>query len=345
MSRPGRLAALLSERTPGWEEVPGLGGWEPSELDERDVVTEGAAAALHGLLGAPGAAPAEGQPLPPLWHWLAFLPRVAHDQLGPDGHPRKGGFLPPVALPRRMFVGGEVGRGDPGALRVGRPLRRVGRVEGIEAKAGRSGELVFVTVGYRIESASNPGAAGPAGAGIGAGVGVATAGPRPGIDERQRLVYRPAAAVGRLALSPASSGPTPVAEGGTKRDGPGPDDARWTMGFELPVDPTLLFRFSALTYNAHRIHYDRAWATEEEGYPGLVVHGPLQALALADLCRRHHPSRPVTGFDFRALQPAFDDGPLRLRGCLDGPGGQVELVAFDHRGRRTMSATCRLAAG
>jgi 3-methylfumaryl-CoA hydratase len=141
------------------------------------------------------------------------------------------------------------------------------------------------------------------------------------VDE-QDIVYR----------EPAS-GPTPAAE-------PAPPE-EWDWAWDFAITPTLLFRFSALTYNAHRIHYDRRYATEEEGYPGLVVHGPLQAVALAELCRRHAPDRHLASFTFRALSPAFDDGALLLRGRPDGEA--VELAAFDHRGARTMTAEATFA--
>jgi 3-methylfumaryl-CoA hydratase len=115
------------------------------------------------------------------------------------------------------------------------------------------------------------------------------------------------------------------------------------MGLDLAIEPTLLFRFSALTYNAHRIHYDRQWAVDREGYPGLVVHGPLQAIGLAELCRRYCGERIMRSFRFRAIRPAFDDGPLLLRGTTDGRGDRATLVAFDHGGTPTMTAEAELA--
>ena len=146
------------------------------------------------------------------------------------------------------------------------------------------------------------------------------------VSERQDLVYRPA--------------PSPVDQGSVvpqQAGGIGPDHSMWTWGIDVAIDPTVLFRFSALTYNAHRIHYDRAWATEVEGYPGLVVHGPLQAVALAELCRRD--GRRLGWFKFRAVSPAFDDGPLLVRGRPGDEPGEVVLEAFDHRGVTTMTAT------
>jgi 3-methylfumaryl-CoA hydratase len=304
--------------------------WSPTEDVVRDVVTTARAVALHGLLDAPGDPPRDGAPLPMLWHWLAFLPAVPQAQLGPDGHPHLGGFLPPVQLPRRMFGAGEVtqqadrdqpaegGDGETsyaGELRVGEPLERRGAVTDVRSRTGRSGELVIVTVGYEVTC------------------------PGGSLVERQELVYREAASrppngtaiPGHGAGSAA--GPTPA----------GPDHASWEWGIDLEVQPTLLFRFSALTYNAHRIHYDRAWATEVEGYPGLVVHGPLQAVGLAELCRRFVHDRRLCRFQFRAVSPTFDDGPLLLRGRPGEDDGAVVLEAFDQHGATTMTATGTLA--
>lgn len=292
--------------------------WSPVEEVVDDVVTPSRAAALHGLLDAPGPPPGSGSALPMLWHWLAFLPTTPQGGLGPDGHPRRGGFLPPVTLPRRMFVGGDLvvsDDGPGGPLRVGSPLRRRGIVSGMRSTTGRSGELVFVTVHYEVS----------------ADRGTVS------LSERQDLVYRPAEPPpGSGADAPARPArPSPVAE-------VGPGDPSWVWGIDLAVGPTLLFRFSALTYNAHRIHYDRRWATEVEGYPGLVVHGPLQAVGLAELCRRHVPDRRLRALRFRAVSPAFDDGPLLLRGRPGPEPGGVVLEAFDHRGATTMTATGQL---
>lgn len=271
-------------------------GWLPVPEVVVDSVPVGAAEALHGLLDAPCAPPGAGDPLPPLWHWLAFLPRAPQDELGSDGHPRRGGFLPPVSPPRRMFAGGRLELRHP--LRIGETLTRTSSVAKVEHKTGRSGDLVFVTVRHEITGDSDP-----------------------AVIEEQDLVYREAARPDSgYAARPAS------------------DEAAlesWAWSWDLPIDPTVLFRFSALTYNAHRIHYDRDYATQVEHYPGLVVHGPLQAISLAELARRRG-SRPLSSFRFRALRPAFDDGPLHLRGSEEG--GAAELVAFDHQGQRTMVA-------
>jgi 3-methylfumaryl-CoA hydratase len=218
---------------------------------------------------------------------------VAQSELGEDGHQRRGGFLPPVALPRRMFAGGHLRFTEP--LLIGQPLVRQGTVEAVTEKAGRSGPLVFVTARYEVAAASGTGA----------------------LVEYQDLVYRD---------RPGPERPGSAAESGTAAHGEPLDRGEWTWGFDLATDSRLLFRFSALTYNAHRIHYDRDWATTVEHYPGLVVHGPLQAIALADLCRRHLPERQLATFRFRSLAPAFDGSALCLRGRLDGD--TVTLAAF-----------------
>lgn len=292
--------------------------WSPTEEVTHDVVTAARAAALHGLLDAPGDPPGKGTPLPILWHWLAFLPSAPQCQLGPDGHPHLGGFLPPIRLPRRMFGAGEVKLGTAGELRVGEPLVRRGMVTDVRSRTGRSGELVIVTVDYEVTGSGGS------------------------LVERQELVYREAPSSPTATLVVPVS-PPPAAATFARPPGTGPDHASWEWGIDLEVQPTLLFRFSALTYNAHRIHYDRTWATEVEGYPGLVVHGPLQAVGLADLCRRFVPDRRLRRFGFRAVSPAFDDGPLLLRGRPGEDDGVVVLEAFDHDGTTTMTAAGTLA--
>jgi 3-methylfumaryl-CoA hydratase len=274
------------------------GDWSASPEDRVDSVTPAMAARLHLLLDAPGPAPSAGDALPPLWHWLAFLPDVAQALIGPDGHPKKGGFLPPVELPRRMFVGARYQ--FEGKLHVGESLTRHGEVTAITVKEGSSGTLVFVTVAYRTSGAS----------------GV--------VLEEQDIVYREAA----TAKVPEPSGEA---------------DEQPTWDFEFSLDPTppLLLRFSALTYNAHRIHYDRQWATEEEGYPGLVVHGPLQAVALAEVLRRSQPSLDLATFSFKSSRPAFDGHPLWFKGRVEGL--DAHLGAYNHLGQLTTQGSGHFA--
>lgn len=287
-------------------------GWAPSVEQRQDRVSAASAAALHDLLDAPGPAPAEGAPLPPLWHWLAFRPQAAQADLAADGHPRTGTFLPPAHGRRRMFAGGRLDLRT--TLYVGQELTRTSRVTGVTHKHGSTGPLTFVTVQHSLNPAQARGDGG-----VGA-AGDADA------DEINDIVYREPPS--------AAPGPSPRRSPAGALDA---DDPAWTWRRDVPTDPTLLFRFSALTYNAHRIHYDRAYATGVEGYPGLVVQGPLQAVLLAELARVNLPAHRVAMFRFRSRSAAFDDGPLLLRGRLDTT--TATLTAFDHRGTPTMTAT------
>ncbi|HRF72186.1 MAG TPA: MaoC family dehydratase N-terminal domain-containing protein [Accumulibacter sp.] len=240
----------------------------------------------------------KGSALPPLWHWFYFLARAPQAQLDVDGHPQRGGFMPPIPYPRRMFAGARMRFHRP--LLIGQPARREAVIRDIRQKSGRSGSLAFVSVlcSYYQD-------------------GVLC------IEEEQDIVYRePGAAVAR----PEVIGWPAVEEGACAR--------------VVTPDPKLLFRFSALTFNAHRIHYDRPYATKEEGYPGLVVHGPLTAVLLMDLLRRHEP-RAVRAFSFKGLAPLFDLAPFRLVCSIRD--GQVSLAAHAPDGVTAMSASAELA--
>jgi 3-methylfumaryl-CoA hydratase len=221
---------------------------------------------------------AAGLALPPCWHWIYFRPTTPQSQLGPDGHARRGGFLPPIDLPRRMWVGGRLRFLAP--LPLGRPAERRSTIVSISSKSGRSGELVFVTVRHEIAG----------------GAGLA-------IQEEQDLVYRGAPPPGE-----APRGEAP------------PTGAAWSE--KTRADAVALFRFSALTYNGHRIHYDHPYATGVEGYPGLVVHGPLTALLLMDAAARQREgaSGRAVAFQYRAVGPLFADEDVTLAGtsCTDG---------------------------
>ncbi|MCB1909035.1 MAG: MaoC family dehydratase N-terminal domain-containing protein [Rhodocyclaceae bacterium] len=253
--------------------------------------------ALKATLEAPYAGDGEdGTCLPPLWHWLYFLPLDATTSLAADGHPRKGGFLPPVPLPRRMWAGGRFAFGSP--LRVGARAVRTSTVTRVDARRGRSGELVFVTVRHDVK-----------------------AGDSPCLQEEHDIVYRAAAGGRDRAAAEA------VGAGAFNR--------------EVVADEVLLFRYSALTFNGHRIHYDRRYATEVEGYPGLVVHGPLIATLLIDLLLRERPSAELAAFEFRALGPVFDGRPFQLCGSCDEDGDARLWVRDDH-GRQAMAARARL---
>jgi len=250
---------------------------------------------LIARLQAPGAT------LPPTWHWLFFLPLALQSTLAADGHPAKGGFLPPVALPRRMWAGSRLEFIAP--VRFGAEIERVSTITRIDSKSGRSGALVLVTVRHEIRADGKLAV----------------------LDEHD-IVYREAAQPG------AAAAPAPAA----------PEVAR-IAAFRRTVtpDPVLLFRYSALTFNGHRIHYDRSYVTSVEGYPGLVVHGPLQATLLLDLLDRELPATRTARFSFRAMAPVFDTAPFDI--CGDRDGARVQLWTLTPDGRIAMEATAELA--
>ncbi len=263
-----------------------------------DSVTAAPLAALAATLDRdPPSASAE---VPPLWHWLYFTPQPRQSEIGADGHAKRGGFLPPVPLPRRMWAGGRLEFLQ--ALHVGEAIERESRIVKVDAKSGRSGELVFVTVRHEI---SNP-------------RGLA-------LTEEHDIVYRDMPA-------PGAPPPTPQAA---------PSDA--TFSREITPDAVLLFRYSALTFNAHRIHYDRPYVTQVEGYPGLIVHGPLIATLLADLLRRELPNAHMRRFSFTAMRPLFDIHVFTLCGRIEPDARSVTLWARDHEGFLAMQAQAELA--
>ncbi len=273
--------------------------WVGRSEDAHDRVSASPLDRLRATLNRAGPPAADGALVPPLGHWLFFLPGAAQAELGPDGHPRRGGFLPPVALPRRMWAGSRLS--FPGELRVGDDIDRRSTIVSVTNKSGAGGDLVFVVVRHEI---GRPGEA-------------------PAIIDEHDIVYRaPAKGSTRTAAKPVEPG-------------------IWRR--TLIPDPVLLFRYSALTFNGHRIHYDRAYATGEEGYPGLVVHGPLIATLLVDLIQRHAPSARVESFSFRAAAPLFDGAPMSVNAAPPGADGVVPLWAADADDGLAMSAEAKLA--
>ena len=241
-----------------------------------------------------------GTALPPLWHWLYFLPIFKLSDSGYDGHAALGGFLPPVPLPRRMWAGSRLSFLQ--SMPIGRRLRKVSTIKSVKAKNGRSGQLLFVTVGHQVFD-----------------------GERLGIDEDHDIVYR----------EEAVPGATP----------PLPQIAPKVSAFsrEINPDPVLLFRYSALTFNGHRIHYDQPFCVGSEGYKGLVVHGPLIATLLLDLLRREFPEAVVRKFEFRALATIFDTETFSVHGVPEADGKAFKLWAKKEDGSLAMEATAIIA--
>lgn len=254
-------------------DIDHLRTWIGSEQILDDVLTEALAQKYHATFDMAGDAPGPGGIVPRLIHFCLSQPVVPSSGLGRDGHPARGGFLPPVPLPRRMWAGGALT--FCGDLRVGDSVRRVSRVDDVTLKEGRTGILCFVTVSHRIS------------------VDDALR-----IEERQDIVYR-------AIESRASPGkaPSPTEPGQHRRP--------------MTADPRLLFRYSALTFNGHRIHYDRPYATMIEGYPGLVVHGPMQAAFLLNYATELRGAAPVR-LSFRGLVPLFDGDDFALHASEDG---------------------------
>jgi 3-methylfumaryl-CoA hydratase len=281
-----------------------LRAWVGRNETAQDTIGATPVIALAATLDHPAASVPAGTPLPPLWHWLYFLPMHRQSDLGPDGHARRGGFLPPVPLPRRMWAGSQFEFRSP--VRVGDVVVRSSTIDNVTAKAGRSGQLVFVKVRHELRCNGAADAA---------------------LVEFHDIVYRE-------GQRPEEAPPPAQAA---------PAGAAWQR--EIVPDDVLLFRYSALTFNGHRIHYDRRYVTEVEGYPGLVVHGPLIATLLMDLLRRHAPQAEVASFSFKAVRPTFDLHPFRLNGDPAPDGRTVRLWAQDHDGWLTMDAVATLRGG
>ena len=275
------------------EDLAPLADWIGRSETRTDLVHAAPIAALAALLDHDDAAPQAGDAMPPLAHWLYFLPVHRESKLGPDGHAARGEFLPPVPLPRRMWAGSRLDFLRPVA--IGETIQCTSRIAAVNVKQGRSGPLVFVTVRHEI---SNPS-------------GLA-------ITDEHDIVYR-----GESGAAAAPPVPAPAGEA-------------WSR--VVHPDPVLLFRYSAVTFNGHRIHYDHPYATRVEGYPGLVVHGPLVATLLVDLLRRNRPGVELATFSFRAMRPLFDTAPFTVCGLPDATAGTARLWARDAGGALTMEA-------
>ena len=265
--------------------------WIGTTERRTDLITPAPIQLLAATFDEPAPATETGHPIPPMWHWLYFHPNSPRSELGEDGHPKRGGFFPPVQQRRRMFAGGSSQFLTP--ITIGDLVERSAEIISIEEKKGRSGPLVFIKARYRISIPS----------------GLA-------VQEQQTIVYTDAPPG---AISP---------EDGT------PPEAQWHR--EVPTDPAFLFRFSALTFNAHRIHYDAHYATGVEGYPNLVVHGPIIALLLLGLATSNG-NHDVTEFSFQARSPMYVGNSLHLRGNPTDTG--ADLAAYTSDGQLRMTAT------
>lgn len=254
--------------------------WIGKQEGRQDLLDLNRAEGLRATLESLDAPFKEGAGLPELWHWAYFWSIAPMSKLGYDGHAAKGEFLPPIALPRRMWGGSRLTWHRP--LRLGLPAERQSEIKKVAQKEGRSGKLAFVTVGHRYLQEG----------------GLC-------LEEEHDIVYREAAKPGAVAPSPE----------------PAPETAAWSR--QISPDPVLLFRYSALTFNGHRIHYDQPFATGPEGYSGLIVHGPLLATFMVDLARRNAGARKLGSFSFRALSPIFDTAPFGVCGEPDQTGAKL----------------------
>jgi 3-methylfumaryl-CoA hydratase len=280
-------------------DIDHLRTWIGRTTVAEDQVTPVPLLALAATLDRDDMPAAVGEPIAPCWHWLYFLPVNRQSEIGPDGHPQRGGFLPPVPLPRRMWAGSQIEFLRP--ITVGQSIARHSRIEDVRMKEGRSGPLVFVKVLHEVLAEGQL-----------------------ALTERHDIVYRDL---------PQPGEPLPAGQ-------PAPADAQWTR--QITPDDVLLFRYSALTFNGHRIHYDRRYVTEVEGYPGLIVHGPLIATLLLDLLRRERPDAQVSQFSFKAVKPIFDVAPFEVCGRqLDDR--HVKLWARTTEGHLAMEASVVLA--
>lgn len=280
-------------------DITELQKWVGKTETQTDQITATPLAAMSATLDIDAPQPRPGDPVPSLWHWLWFLSIHRQSELAADGHAARGGFLPPVPLPRRMWAGGRFEFQRP--LRVGETFTRTSRIVSVEQKKGRSGALVFVVVRHEIGNSD----------------GVV-------LTEEQDIVYREHSKRGDPERTPERA----------------PAGSAWER--IVHADDVLLFRYSALTFNAHRIHYDRRFATEAEGYPGLVVHGPLIATMLLDLLRQNMPEAKVMRFAFRSVSALHDTAPFALCGKHE-IDGTVFLWAKDASGGAATTATAVIA--
>lgn len=273
--------------------------WRPQDVVRSEGITADRPAALAMVLDQPNPVVRDGDRLPPLWHWLFFLPAHQQRALGEDGHPREDDFLPPLPRRRRMFGGGRLEVSAP--LRCGDHVVRRSTLRSKRVRVGTSGPLLLTTVEYTF-----------------------LVDDQVRMVEEQEHVYRRAEDVSASPIpAPSDGGAPPAAE----------------MALSFPTDPVRLFRFSAITANAHRIHYDREYTTQVEGYPGLVVHGPLVALLLLELPRRAQ--LYVRSFSWRARAPFFVGDTIEVAGRRRGD--VVSLTAGTHGSWERLTGDAQIA--
>jgi 3-methylfumaryl-CoA hydratase len=275
-------------------DIDHLRQWIGRSTEATDIVTAQLVMGLRATLFQEVGAPKTGDAAPFTVHWCLAQPVFPMSMLGPDGHPTRGGFLPPVPLPRRMWAGGEIEFLQP--LRVGDESTRTSRIADVTVKTGSTGTLCFVSVEHSISS--------PRGTAI---------------RERQDIVYRE-----MTTSTPATAKAPPPPPAAQHRE-------------THVSDPVLLFRYSALTFNGHRIHYDRDYVTKVEGYPGLIFHGPLQAALIIELAAKLHGGQAPKKFSYRGLQPLFEGSEFSINANETAAG--MELWTANAEGQPTMKGT------
>jgi 3-methylfumaryl-CoA hydratase len=285
----------MTATAPATLDLDHLRQWIGRTEEKTDVVTAHLVRGLRATLFMEIGDPKPGDAAPFTTHWCLAQPVYPMSQLGPDGHPTRGGFLPPVPLPRRMWAGGELEFFD--ALRVGDEMKRKSRISDVTMKTGSTGVLCFVSVQHEVTTPR----------------GVA-------IRERQDIVYRdvPTGGQSSAATKPAAA---PTAKHRESR----------------MADEVLLFRYSALTFNGHRIHYDRDYVTKVEGYPGLIFHGPMQAAFLVEFAAKLHGGAAPKKFVYRGVQPLFEGSEFSVN-ANDNDAG-MELWTANSQGAPTMKGT------
>lgn len=276
------------------EENNHLRQWIGRSETQKDILHASHLAGLSALLDGDGHAPGVGTPLPPTAHWLFFQPRAPQSEIGADGHPKRGGFMPAIKLPRRMWAGSRLDYIRP--LLVGQEVTRTSSILDINEKQSAAGALIFVTLKHAYD--------GPDGLAL---------------VEEQDIVYRD---------DPAPNSPAPKPK-------PAPEEFDWDASAQ--PDEVMLFRYSALTFNSHRIHYDFDYATTVEGYSGLIVHGPLTATLLIENFRKKTPDAVLKNYHYRAVSPLICGDRITFAGAALNDANSADVWAKNSNGNLSMS--------